>query len=460
MVSFQDKVKESLQLRLSVWLISVILIFAAAAGVTAFLSAFHDANEMQDDQLKQIASLVNSDYLQTQTSELTNQVADADPESRIVIQILQSTRTTVPTVNLGSFSSAVSLADGMHDIKVKKESWRIFIRTLDTGTRIVVGMQTVLRNESARNSALRTLLPLIALLPILLLLVGYLTRRMFKPVKQLSLDLDQREESNLTAINCDGLPTEILPFALAINRLLLRVSQNVILQRRFIADAAHELRSPLTALSLQAERLGTLDTSPQIKAPLSTLRGGIKRTRVLLEQLLALARAQESAQVPVEDISTHQIFRQVVEDLLPLALVKGIDLGVVSNVDIKVAILEIDFKTMVKNLVENAIRYTQHSGQVDISIYKTDKYVVLKVQDNGPGIPESERDRVFDPFYRVLGSEEVGSGLGLSIVKAIADRLGAKVTLSNNDRANSLYGRGLLVAVTFPISISNTDVFM
>jgi two-component system OmpR family sensor kinase len=102
--------------------------------------------------------------------------------------------------------------------------------------------------------------------------------------------------------------------------------------------------------------------------------------------------------------------------------------------------------------VENAIRYTPHSGQVDISVQKTDKNIVLKVKDNGPGIPKTERERVFDPFYRVIGNDEVGSGLGLSIVKTIADRLGAKVTLS--DCNDSLHRCGLLVTVTFPISIS------
>lgn len=455
MVSFQDRVKESLQLRLSVWLISVILIFASIAGVLAFLSAFHDANEMQDDQLKQIASLVNSDYLQIQTSESANHVSDADPESRVIIQTLQPVGTPISMSNTGSFSTAVNLVDGIHDVKVKKESWRVYVRTLDSGARIAVGMQTILRNESARNSALRTLLPLIFLVPILLLLVGYITRRMFKPVKQLSIELDQREDSNLNAINCDGLPTEIVPFALAINRLLQRVSQSVAMQGRFIADAAHELRSPLTALSLQAERLGTLEISPQMKAPLATLRGGIKRTRMLLEQLLALARAQEPAHAQGVSISTHQIFRQVVEDLLPLAVAKSIDIGVVSDTDVWLPVLEIDLKTIVKNLVENAIRYTPHSGQVDLSVQKTAKNIVLKIQDNGPGIPKTERERVFDPFYRVIGNDEVGSGLGLSIVKTIADRLGATVTL--NDCNGSVHSRGLLVTVIFPISISESQ---
>jgi two-component system, OmpR family, sensor kinase len=453
-VSLQDKVKKSLQLRLSVWLISVILLFATVTGALSFMSAFYDANEMQDDQLKQIASLVNTDYLQFQTSESTNHVTDVDPDSRVVIQALRPVDTPVLDENKGWFLDANSLDNGMHDIKVKKESWRVYIRTLDSGVRIAVGIHTHIRNESARNSALRTLLPLIALLPILLLLVGYLTRRMFMPVKQLSVELDQRAESNVTAINCEGLPTEILPFALAINRLLLRVSQSVALQRRFIANAAHELRSPLTALSLQAERLSTLDVSPQISAPLTTLQGGIKRTRLLLEQLLAFARAQEAPKMQSERISVQRIFREVIENLLPLAVAKNIDLGVVSNTDVWMSLLEIDLKTVVKNLVENAIRYTPRNGNIDISVQKTERNIIFKVQDTGPGIAETERERVFDPFYRVIGHDEIGSGLGLSIVKTITDRLNAEVILS--DCNDSLERTGLLVTVIFPIEISKT----
>ena len=222
-------------------------------------------------------------------------------------------------------------------------------------------------------------------------------------------------------------------------------------QRRFVADAAHELRSPLTALSLQAERLADAEMSANAQERLSTLRKGIERGRTLLDQLLALARAQSSANTSNTTVSVQQVYRRVLEDLMPLAEAKGIDIGVVSDPDAHVLVSEVDLITLVKNLVDNAIRYTPTSGRVDLSFLATKEGTTLVVEDNGPGIPEAERERVFDPFYRVLGSDEIGSGLGLSIVQTISARVGAKVSFGYaSDQSRS----GLRVMVTFPLRAS------
>jgi two-component system OmpR family sensor kinase len=218
-------------------------------------------------------------------------------------------------------------------------------------------------------------------------------------------------------------------------------------QRRFVADAAHELRSPLTALSLQAERLANTEISANAHERLNTLRNGIERGRALLDQLLALARANTAEIEPASDVSIQQVVRKVLEDMMPLADAKGIDIGVVSAVDAHVHSNEVDIITLIKNLVDNAIRYTPAGGRVDLSVLTRNEAIALVIEDNGPGIPETERERVFDPFYRVLGSEEIGSGLGLSIVKTIAARNGAEVSLAF---VNGLSKTGLRVTVTFP----------
>ncbi len=166
----------------------------------------------------------------------------------------------------------------------------------------------------------------------------------------------------------------------------------------------------------------------------------------MLEQLLALARAQTLNEPPASAVSVHAIYRRVLEDLMPLAVAKGIDIGVESSEDAWVRANEIDLLTLVKNLVDNAIRYAPEGGRVDLCVSTTpDREVVLRVCDDGPGIPNDERSRVFDPFYRTLGSTQAGSGLGLSIVKAVADRYGAKVVLNfGNEEQQS----GLCVTVT------------
>jgi len=177
---------------------------------------------------------------------------------------------------------------------------------------------------------------------------------------------------------------------------------------------------------------------------LATLRQGIERSRGLLEQLLALARAQEATGVPTGTVSVQRIFRSVLEDLMPLADARRLDVGVTTETDARVHANELDLFVVVRNLVDNAIRYTPAGGRVDLSVGTEAHVVSITVQDTGPGIPGDERTRVFDPFYRVLGNEATGSGLGLSIVSTVVRRLGGEVVLGDGDVS------GLRVTVRLP----------
>ena len=449
----QGKIGQSLQAKLSGWIAAVIAVLALAAGVFSFGMAFQEANELQDDQLRQIAILANSHNLLLSPRDAAAIDTEIDPESRVILQVLYPVGATTTKPGGTGLDLPANLPDGIQTVTVKDETWRILVRPLDTGARIAVGQQTSVRNEIARNSAMRTLLPFVVLIPILLLLVSELIRQMFKPVKQLALDLDQRDQQDLRDVADDHVPSEIRPFVIAINRLLSRVAQSMAVQRRFLADAAHELRSPLTALSLQAERLALSDLSIQARQRLGALQSGLQRSRQLLDQLLALARAQESDKGQASEVSARRIAHQVMEDLMPLAQVKNIDLGMVGEKDANLQVQEIDLRTLLKNLVDNAIHYTPKDGKIDLHIRSFMGKTILQIEDTGPGIPEDERERVFDPFYRILGNEEVGSGLGLSIVKSIADRIGAVVTLGY---ARGKEKTGLSVSVEFPTQCSPT----
>ncbi len=443
----QVQIGQSLQAKLSAWIAAVIAVLALAAGVFSFGMAFQEANELQDDQLHQIAILANSHNLLLSPKDAAAIDAEIDPESRVILQVLQPGGATTTRAGSTVLNLPVNLPDGIQTVTVNDETWRILVKPLDTGIRIAVGQQTSVRNEIARNSAMRTLLPFVVLIPILLLLVSELIRQMFKPVKQLALDLDQRDPQDLREVADDHVPSEIHPFVIAINQLLSRVAQSMAVQRRFLADAAHELRSPLTALSLQAERLASSDLSAQARQRLDALQSGLQRSRQLLDQLLALARAQESVKDQAATVSVRRIAHQVMEDLMPLAQAKNIDLGMVGEKDADLRVSEIDLKTLLKNLLDNAIHYTPMDGKIDLHIRSFMGKTILQIEDTGPGIPEEERERVFDPFYRILGNDEVGSGLGLSIVKAIADRLGAVVTLQYVHEQKMT---GLSVVVEFP----------
>jgi two-component system OmpR family sensor kinase len=454
MDGIKKRVKDSLQIRLSLWLSLAILSIALIAGIFAFYSAFEQAHELQDDVLRQVATLFDRHHLPVPQAGDSGGEADSDPESRVFVQLLSTT----PSVSSSATATANSpltlpnnLRDGMQTVSTSNGTYRVLVRTLSTRQRLAVAQETAVRDEIAQDSALSTLMPFLILVPILLLVVANLVRKIFKPVADLAIEIDQRGELELHPIAPEPLPAEIRSFVGAINRLLGRVEQSMDAQRRFVADAAHELRSPLTALSLQAERLTDTEMSANAHERLNTLRQGIERGRALLDQLLALARAQASVITPNTTVSVLQVYRRVLEDLMPLAEVKGIDVGVVSDSNVQVLVNEVDLITLVKNLVDNAIRYTPAGGQVNLSVLAINGMITLVVEDNGPGIPEAERERVFDPFYRVLGSDEIGSGLGLSIVKTIATRVGAKVSLGfANDQSRS----GLRVMVTFPLTMS------
>lgn len=452
MDGIKRRVKDSLQIRLSLWLSLAILSVALIAGIFAFFAAFDEAHEFQDDVLRQVATLFDRHGLTVPQAANSGTEADSDPESRVFVQLLSTTPSSNPN---GDASRTLALPQNLHDglqtVRADNERYRVLVRTLSTGQRLAVSQETAVRDEIARDSALRTLTPFLILVPILLLVVADLVRKIFKPIADISIEIDQRSEQELHPIAPEPLPAEIRPFVGAINRLLRRVEQSMGAQRRFLADAAHELRSPLTALSLQAERLADAEMSANAHERLNTLRQGIERGRTLLDQLLALARAQASAIMPSATVSVQQVYRRVLEDLMPLAEEKGIDIGVVSGLDAQVLANEVDLITLVKNLVDNAIRYTPAGGRVDLSVSTTNGVTALAVEDSGPGIPKAELERVFDPFYRVLGSNEVGSGLGLSIVQAISARVGAKVSLGPvSDQSRS----GLRVQVTFPSAAS------
>jgi two-component system OmpR family sensor kinase len=443
------KITQSLQFKLSLWLSVLVVFVALIATAFSYAMAFQDANELQDDQLRQVGEIVYRHFSSFSHTESQEQVADTDPETRVIIQIQDNQEVPSASTNADLIVFPSDLPMGMQTIQIHQEPWRVLVRSGIQGTRILVGQQAEVRDEIARHSIKNTLFPFGALILILLLLIASLIHNIFKPMKQLGEELHARSDDNLTEIEMSKLPLEIQPLVAGINRQFVKVAELLAMQRRFITDAAHELRSPMTALSLQTEQLATREMSSLAAEQVRTVRHGIKRTQSLLEQLMSLARAQASVmQTDTTETSVCATFRLVMEDLLPLAEAKKIDIGITSLSDVKLPIAEIHLRTLIKNLLENAIRYTQPGGVVDFSVIGDGDSVVLQIEDTGPGIPVNERERVFDPFYRVLGSEETGAGLGLAIVKTIALKLQAGIKLAESSIATD--GKGLQIKITFP----------
>lgn len=435
----------SLRWRLSLWLTVAIVLIAAAAGVISFIWATAEAHDLQDLQLRQTGYLISRLDAVPASPMAREKVGDVDFDARVVVRFLRTGNgmpaATPPRPPV--FSSLLS--DGLQTVFVGNEQWRVFVKTNARGVRVAVGQQTTVRDAAARASALRTLTPILLLVPVLVLLLDVLLRRMFTPFARLAEELGRRTDADLGPLDHAGLPSEVSPFVVAINALLVRVGRALAMQRRFIADAAHELRSPLTAMSLQAERLAGAELAPEARARLDALCAGLQRTRILLDQLLALARAQEAPREAPGKVAIAQVIRDVLEDMIPLAEAKQIDLGVIGDAGGEVAARAVDLKVLVKNLLDNAVRYTPRGGRVDLAVRREGGALILQVDDTGPGIAPAERERVFDAFYRVLGNGEIGSGLGLAITRSVAESMQASIALSDSRPPQT----GLRVLVTF-----------
>ncbi|MEG1834161.1 MAG: ATP-binding protein [Burkholderiaceae bacterium] len=405
----------SLQLRLSLWIAAFIAMAGLVGGAISFVLAYDDAHEMQDDQLQQIAELLVATRAWPERSRLPK-IKGIDSDQRVVVERLPADP---------------AARKGLRTLDLDDHTWRAYERELPGGDRLRVRQRTELRDEIALAAGERTLAPLLAMIPLLILVVMLVVRNTFKPVVALARQLDRASASHPEPLPQTDVPREIAPFVASINGLLLRVSDTMERQRRFVADAAHELRSPVTALSLQAENLEQAEMSAAARERFLPLKQGLARTRALLEQLLTMARAQAESGAVAQVTELDRVVREVVRDLYPQAEAKGIDLGVERIEPVRVRGGAFELATLMRNAIDNAIRYSPAGARVDVSVYAAAAQAVFQVVDGGPGIDPGERTRVFDPFYRIAGSGEQGSGLGLSIVRGLADRLGGQVSLSD-----------------------------
>jgi two-component system sensor histidine kinase TctE len=290
-------------------------------------------------------------------------------------------------------------------------------------------------------------LPQFAVIPLAVLLVWFGLSRGIAPLNRLGRAIRRRLPTDLSPIPTAGVPEEVKPVIHAFNDMMARLEQNLQAQQRFIGDAAHQMRTPLTGLKMQTE-LALTETDPEnMRILLRQIAESTDRAARLINQLLALARAEASHEKThaIENVDIEAVAREATQEWLPAAMAKNIDLGFEgTGWPLQVSGNPLLLRELVVNLIDNAVKYTQVGGRITVRT-RAAEFAVLEVEDDGPGIPENERDLIFERFYRVLGNEAPGSGLGLAIVREIAELHRGSVQLKPGPE-----GRGTLAQAVFP----------
>jgi two-component system OmpR family sensor kinase len=441
------KVTHSLRGRLLWFLLAAISIAAIAQATIAYRTALGDADEIFDYHMQQMALALGS------SAPLSNLQAgragiDADAENNeLVVQVWTPDGVQVfRTVSRAQLPQRAVL--GFSNVKANGTTFRIF--SVQTSSQTVqVAQDMAVRRNMAGNLALRTVGPIAVLMPILMLVVWWVVSGSLEPVARVRTQVAARQADDLSPVLETGLPDEVRPLVHELNLLFGRVRTAFAAQQNFVADAAHELRTPLAALKLQAVSLERADNPEARQVAIGRLTAGIERATRLVEQLLVLARQEASAAdgSKVQKVALDELARRTVGDLVGVAQHKGVDLGLQHADEASVNGQADALMILMRNLVDNAVKYTPQGGTVDVAVRADAEGTAIMIEDSGPGIPFEERERVFDRFYRIAGSETAGSGLGLAIVKAIAERHGATLTLGQSARLG-----GLSAVVAFPKS--------
>jgi two-component system OmpR family sensor kinase/two-component system sensor histidine kinase QseC len=424
------RVARTLRARLLLSLLVVLVFAAAAMGGSVYWSVLKQTESLFDYQLRQMAlSLRDQGYVAPEDAR-----ALADGQLDFVIQIWREDGREV-YASRREVEPPPRAVIGYADIPGNGEVWRTF-GVIARDRVIQVAQPERIRHEKAAQAALRSVVPLLAVAPALALVIGWLVSRSLAPLQRLAGEVRARDSGSLQALSSEGLPEEVLPLVQSLNALLDRLSQALAAQRHFVGDAAHELRSPLTALKLQVQLLRRAPDDAARDEAAHALTAGVDRATRLVEQLLALARSEAA---PASDAGTVQplaeIVRQAMAEVGPLAAARGttLELDAADGGAATIAHGGAEVSALARNLIDNAVRYSPDGGRVAVRVDVAEGAAVLQVDDDGPGIPPEDRDRVFDRFVRRENAAgQTGSGLGLAIVRQVARHQGAEVTLDDS----------------------------
>jgi len=439
---------KSLQGRLLVWVLGLVATPWVLAALATWFDARHELDELLDGHLAQAAALLVVQH----GAEVDDGHAVDAPQlhryaPRAAFQVWHDGRLVMRSSNAPptpmTARSGASIS-GFESLQLDGRGWRVFAaHGAERDVQVFVGEQEHARREIVWALLRGSLMPLLLVLPLLGLGAWVAVRRGMAPLRALGAQLAAREPQALAAVQLADVPSEMQPLLDALNRLFERIAGMLDGERRFTADAAHELRTPIAAIRTQAQVAMLGGSDAQRRHALEATLEGCDRATRLVDQLLTLSRLEAGAAVPVMPVDLAALVRRVAAELAPKALARQQVLEVDAESACAVAGDDSLLAVLVRNLVDNALRYSPDGAQVQVALQLQDGTVALLVDDSGPGLADADLHRLGERFFRVLGSGQSGSGLGWSIVRRVAAVLGAAVQAQRSARLG-----GLAVTVT------------
>lgn len=462
----------SIRSRLLLWQITALLITALVTSTATYHLAFNGFKEVQDQGLEQIAHTVlrhdetpvpapagrrpvpppsptyttGSDEVAAAPDDTIEEPDEDEPDEGQFVSQIWSTQGKL------IYSSALDEGPplqqpGLHSVLWQGHTWRVFTLPRETRTaQVAVTRQD--RNRGFSSLVTWLLVPMGLLVVLLGILIHEAVSRALRPLDRLRAEIGQREVAQLHAVSLEELPDEVAPLANTLNQLLARLDHLLVVQRQFLADAAHELNTPLAAIKLQAQ-LARRAQDVERQAALDDLDTGIERAIHLAAQLLQLARLEPDQRTPVrEPVALDALVRQAVVAFSAQADQRESDLGLLCADPLTMSGNRLALRAMLDNLIDNALRYTPPGSRVDLSLRRDGSDAVLEVCDNGPGVAAADRDRALQRFVRLNDTEITGSGLGLAIVRETVSMHAGSLQLDETP------GGGLTVRIRLPLNLA------